>query len=106
MAPRHTARVRLDEAEEAISLMLIQIEALRLLFSLLLDFDLIRVEEGLSEPHLLAIEDALVEMLEQADPDADDPMEVVRAAAISSALRLIGRETPSSSAGGGPANDG
>lgn len=105
MAPRQTARVRLDEAEEAISLMLIQIEALRLLFSLLLDFDLIRVEEGLSEPHLFAFEDALVEMLEQADPDADDPMEVVRAAAISSALRLVDRSALEEVVENGPAND-
>lgn len=105
MAPRHTVRARLDEVEEAISVMLIQIEALRLLFSLLLDFDLVRIEEGLEEPHLLAFEDALAEMLEQADPDSEDPTEAVRAAAIASALRLVDRESPADGRGDGPAND-
>lgn len=105
MAPRETVKTRLDEIEEAISLMLIQIEALRLLFSLLLDFDLIRVEEGLAEPHLFAFEDALVELQEQSDPDSDDPREVVRAAAIASALRLVDRSALEEAAEVGPAND-
>lgn len=106
MARRETVRARLDEIEDAISLMLIQIEALRLLFSLLLDFDLVRIEEGLEEPHLLAFEDALAEMLEQADPDSEDPTEVVRAAAIASALRLVDRGPPAGGGGDRPANDG
>lgn len=106
MAPRETVKTRLDEIEEAISLMLIQIEALRLLFSLLVDFDLVRIEEELDEPLLLAIEDALVELQEQSDPDSDDPREVVRAAAIASALRLVDRSTPGDVAEVGPANDG
>lgn len=95
--------------------MAVQVEALRLLFSLLLDFDLDRSDDLGGEPLVVPIAQTLEAMLDAADPEATEPGAQIKVEAIAAALRIIGPveseefdmdiEDPDAPPGPGPAND-
>ncbi|WP_168072831.1 hypothetical protein [Caulobacter sp. SSI4214] len=112
---RETVRVRLDQIEAFLPAMAVQVEALRLLFGMLMDFDLDRSDDLGGEPLVVPIAQTLEAMLDAADPEATEPGAQIKVEAIAAALRIIGPiETeevdieigaPNISPGPGAAND-
>lgn len=112
---RETIRVRLEQIEAFLPTMAVQVEALRLLFGLLMDFDMDRSDDQGGEPLVVPIAQTLEAMLDAADPEATEPGAQIKVEAIAAALRIIGPveseefdvdvEDPDIPPGPGAAND-
>lgn len=91
MIGKETARERLDRIEAVLPTVLVEIEALRLLFGLLLDFDFVRTDETAVEAFMFDIQSVLEDMLDEADLGTADVAEQIRIAAIASAMVIANR---------------
>ncbi|RRN64666.1 hypothetical protein [Caulobacter sp. 602-1] len=85
---------------------------MRILFQLLIDFDLHRTNGTEVEPLLFEIQGALEDMLDELDPDTEEIAEQIRLAAIASAMLIADRGESEvvdievdDAPHGGPAND-
>lgn len=91
MVARETARERLDRIEALLPTVLVEIEALRLLFGLLLDADFSRTVETDIRPIVFEILERLDDRLEELDPDTEDVAEQIHLAAIAAAVVIADR---------------
>lgn len=91
MVARETHRERLDRIEALLPVVLVEVEALRILIGLLLDADFHRQEGATFEPFLFVVQDALSDMIEEIDPESDDVSEQIRLGAVMSAMLIADR---------------
>lgn len=91
MVPKETHRERIDRIEALLPTVLVEIEALRILFGLIIDFDFIRTADTTSQPLLFEVQAALEDMLAEIDTDTEDVSEQIRLSAICSAMLIADR---------------
>lgn len=92
MAERRRAHGRrLDQIEEVLTPVFVEIEALRLLFGVLLEIDFERAIATDADPVMLEMLDRLEAMLGQIDPDTEDVAEQIRMAALAAAIVVADR---------------